>query len=160
MDLTTDRHVTLSGPPALVGPAWLFLAATAIAAVVRASIDFDKGIWLVAFLFLVGFVAQMLLATGQAALRPEGAPPRVVAAEAVLWNVGSLLVPLATMAGGKAGVLVGSLALIAAIGLFARSALAANRGEGTLRPLYLLFAVFMAVSVATGIGLSWASPWL
>lgn len=159
MDLTTDRHVTLSGPPALIFPAWIFLAATAAATIVRASVDFDKGIWLVAFLFLVGFVAQMLFATGQAALRPEGVSARVIGVEAALWNAGSLLVPLATMAGGKAGVLVGSLALIAAIGLFARSALGTSRGEGTLRPLFLLFAAFMAVSVATGIGLSWTSPW-
>lgn len=159
MDLTTDRHVTLSGPPALIGPAWLFLGATLLATVVRASIEFDKGIWLVAYLLLVGCVAQALFATGQAALRPEGVEPRLIAAEAVLWNAGSLLVPLATMAGGKAGVLVGSVALIAAIVLFAGSALRSNRGHGNIRPLYLLFAVFMTISVATGIGLSWARPW-
>lgn len=159
MNLTTDRHLTLSGPPALVWPAWGFLGATAVATVVRASVEFDKGIWLVAYLLLVGFVAQILFATGQAALRPDGIPPRVVAAEAVLWNAGSVLVPVATLAGGKAGVVVGSLALIAAVLLFARSALGAVRGHGNLRPLFLLFCCFMAVSVATGIGLSWASPW-
>ncbi len=160
MDWTRDRHLALSAPPALIWPAVLFLTATAILTIVRAAVEFDKGIWLVAFLFLVGFVAQVLAAVGQSAIRPGRTPASSVVAEALLWNAGSLLVPLGTLTGGKAGVILGSVALIAALVLFGRSVTGPGTRPGTLRALYLLFVIFMAVSVATGIGLSWSQPWL
>ncbi|MCO5316740.1 MAG: hypothetical protein M9938_11360 [Solirubrobacterales bacterium] len=160
MELTRDRRVTLAGPPALIWPASLFLAVTGVVTIIRAATPFEDGIWLIAFLLLVGFLAQVLLAVGQAALRPEGISGSRVAAEALLWNVGTVLVPVGTMTGGKLGVILGSIALIAALALFARSGIEAGAGGGLLRPIYLLFAVFMAVSVATGIGLSWTQPWL
>lgn len=160
MNLTRDRRVTLAGPPALVWPATAFLVVTAIVTVVRAATFFENGIWLIAFLLLVGCVAQMLLALGQAALRPEGAGRARIAAEACLWNAGSVLVPLGTLTGGKAGVVIGSLSLVAALFLFARSALESPSGAQPLWSLYWVFILFMAVSVLTGIGLSWSEPWL
>lgn len=160
MNPTRDRHLTLAAPPALVWPSALFLAATAIVTIARAVVEFDRGIWLVAFLLLVGFLAQLLLALGQSSLRPEGTPGGRVAAEAWLWNVGAILVPLGTMADGKAGVIAGSLALIAALVLFARSALEASSGAQPLWSLYWAFILFMGVSIATGIGLSWSQSWL
>jgi hypothetical protein len=75
----------------------LSLAAAAVAAVVRAVAPFDHGIWLVAYLLLVGFLAQVLLAAGQDSLyRRAGRLPggRLVRMEAVLWNAGVVFVPL------------------------------------------------------------------
>lgn len=159
MDLTRDRHATLSGPPALLWPAAAFLAAAGGAAVIRAAVDFDNGIWLVAFLLLVGSVAQLLLALGQSVLHPEGTEPGRVAAEAILWNVGAVLVPLGTLTTGKAWVVAGSAALVAGLLLFGRSALESSSGMQPLRTLYWTLILFMGVSVLTGVALSWAEPW-
>lgn len=159
MDWTRDRRLTLSAPPALIWPAVLFLIATAILAIVRAAVEFEKGIWLIAFLLLVGFVAQIVAAVGQSAIRTGRTPSSSVVAESLLWNAGSVLVPIGALTGGKAGVILGSLALIAALVLFGRSVSGPEVRRGTLRALYLLFVVFMAASVATGIGLSWSQPW-
>jgi len=159
VNLTRDRHVTLSGPPALLWPAAAFLAATGGAAVIRAAVSFDNGIWLVAFLLLVGSVAQLLLALGQSALHPEGTAPGRVTAEAILWNVGAVLVPLGTLTGGKAWVVVGSAALVAGLVLFGQSTLESSSGAQPLWTLYWILILFMGVSVVTGIALSWAEPW-
>lgn len=158
-NLTGDRSVTLSGPPALLWPAAAFLAVTAIVTIIRAATYFESGIWLIAFLLLVGVVAQILLALGQAALRPEGTASGRILTEAWLWNLGTVLVPLGTLTDGKAGVVIGSLLLLAALVLFARSALEATSGAQPLWSLYWVFILFMAVSVLTGIGLSWSDSW-
>lgn len=159
MDWTRDRHLTLSAPPALVWPAVVLLLVTAAVTIVRAAVEFDKGIWLIAYLLLVGVVAQILLAVGQSAIRTGRTPAASVTAEALLWNAGSVLVPAGTLTGGKGGVLLGSVALIAALVLFARNVTGTGARKGTLRGLYLLFTIFMGISVATGIGLSWSQPW-
>ena len=51
------------------------LVAAASVAVLRATQPFEHGIWLVAYLFLVGFLAQLLLGRGQAALLSVPACP-------------------------------------------------------------------------------------
>jgi hypothetical protein len=73
------------------------LVTAVFAAAARAIEPFDHGIWLVAYLFLVGFLAQYLLARGQsmlfAASQPGGdAPP--IGAQAALWNAGVVAVPV------------------------------------------------------------------
>jgi hypothetical protein len=90
----------------------LSLVAAALAAVLRAATSFDHGIWLVAHLFLVGFLAQVLLAVGQDSLcgHSGGRPRRrLVRVEAVLWNLGVVSVPLGVLANARIAVVIGSL---------------------------------------------------
>lgn len=166
-------------------PATLFLIAALTVAVVRTFTYFDNGIWLVAYLLLVGFLAQYLLGEVQSEVTggPDGGgptegergsmvPPEIVRLESLLWNAGSVLVPLSVMAGGKAGVIVGSIGLALALVLFGRVAFPGtttipgtaghgsgrNGGNGMLL-VYRLLILFMAVSVITGIVLAWGRPW-
>jgi hypothetical protein len=88
----SDAHHTAPHRRPFSGLAFLFLAAALVAAVVRASEPFDHGIWLVAYLFLVGFLAQLLLGLGQTALREQALQPasaQTVRAQAILWSVGA-----------------------------------------------------------------------
>jgi hypothetical protein len=59
---------------------------------------FDQGVWLVAYLFLVGFLAQLLLGRGQAALMVAGEADHVpVRFQVALWNAGAVLMPLGVL---------------------------------------------------------------
>src|SRR5215204_2443966 len=92
----------------------LSLAGAAVAAVVRAATPFDHGIWLVAYLFLVGFLAQTLLAAGQDSLYRRAGRPlsgRLVRMEVVLWNLGVVAVPLGVLVNARIAVVIGSCAL-------------------------------------------------
>src|SRR5213078_2655396 len=96
----------------------LWLAAALIAAVARAIAPFANGIWLVAYLFLVGFVAQVLLARGQAtvlAAAPSDADAPPIGAQATLWNAGVVAVPLGVLVGARIFVVLGSVALLTAL---------------------------------------------
>ena len=105
------------------GPAAVFALAAAAAAVVRSVQPFDHGWWLVAFLALVGGLSQVTLGGGQRALVgcpvPTRPPGRVLVAELVLWNLGTVVVPVGVFAGAPAVVAVGSVALLTALALFA-----------------------------------------
>jgi hypothetical protein len=133
-----------------------FLLAAGIVAGVRAVAPFERGWWLVAYLALVGGLAQALLATGLPA--PAGHRARPVR----LWSIGTIAVALADMLDAPGGVLAGSLALITALVLFARTA--ANgpsppwRDAVRSRGLYLLLVVFMVASVVIGCYLADALP--
>jgi hypothetical protein len=100
--------------------------AAAIALAVRIADPFAHGAWLVAYLVLVGFGAQLLLGVGQAALLSAGGwtlpPRRVRLAQALLWNFGVVAVPAGVLAQTRLAVVVGSLSLIAALASLARTA--------------------------------------
>jgi hypothetical protein len=139
------------------GCASLWLAAALIAAVARAIEPFAHGIWLVAYLFLVGFLAQVLLARGQAtvlAAAPSDAGDPPIGAQVALWNAGVVAVPLGVLVEARVFVVVGSVALLSALAAFWR---AASRGAGVG---YLTLMVFMAASVLIGTALAWDTPWL
>jgi hypothetical protein len=137
-----------------------------VAAVARAIEPFAHGIWLVAYLFLVGFLAQLLLARGQAtvlAAAPLDADPPI-GAQAILWNAGVGSVPLGVLVGARVFVVVGSVALLTALAAFWRAsrprrsesgAVSGGAGVG-----YLALMVFMAGSVLIGTALAWDTPWL
>jgi hypothetical protein len=141
------------------------LAAATVAGAVRAAAPFDHGIWLVAYLFLVGFLAQTLLAAGQDSLyRRAGRSPsaRLVRMEAVFWNLGVVAVPLGVLVDARIAVVIGSCALLPALGLFARSlGISANFHRSIPIPMaYMALVLAMATSVVIGTALAWAIPWI
>jgi hypothetical protein len=148
------------------GCASLWLAAALIAAVARAIEPFAHGIWLVAYLFLVGFLAQVLLAGGQAtvlAAAPSDAGDPPIGAQVTLWNAGVVAVPLGVLVDARVFVVLGSVALLSALAAFwqasrprrSESGAAGGAGVG-----HLALMVFMAASVLIGTALAWDTPWL
>jgi hypothetical protein len=149
------------------GCASFWLAAALIAAVARAIEPFAHGIWLVAYLSLVGFLAQVLLAHGQTtvlAAAPSDADDPPIGAQAVLWNAGVVAVPLGVLIDARVFVVLGSVALLTALAAFWRASRprrsesgGASGGAGVG---YLALMVFMAASVLIGTALAWDTPWL
>lgn len=122
---------------------------------------FAHGWWLVAYLSLVGGVAQLILAPGVVALARIRDPRTYDLShsmlELLLWNVGTIIVAVADLMGRPVGVLVGSVLLIAALFLFTlelrttlRRTSTAGRAAVTWAWLYGGFLVFMAASTAIG----------
>lgn len=147
------------------GAALAFLGAAAVVAAVQLAAPLTRGWWLVAYLALVGGVAQALLGNGQLALvaRTAGAhaPGRGWwVAPWALWNAGTITVAATDLAGSAAGVLAGSAALLVALALFAghlHGARACPRCAPSLwTGAYAALVVFLAVSVFTGAGLAGA----
>jgi len=145
----------------------LWLAMAVLAAAARAIAPFDHGIWLVAYLFLVGFLAQYLLARGQhllvAAGRP-GADASPIRAQATLWNAGVVAVPVGVFVDARFVVVVGSVALLAALAAFWPRSRGA-RSQSAMAPPTLVIAytaliLFMAASALVGTALAWDTPWL
>ena len=143
------------------------LLAAALAAGIRAVEPFEHGIWLVAYLFLVGFLAQLLLGAGQSALlRAAGrpAPPRRARrGQLVLWNLGVVAVPVGVLAGARLAVVIGGVALLAALDSFSSSARPVLATADTLTGLrcgYLALLWLMAASTFVGTGLAWDMNWL
>jgi hypothetical protein len=158
-------HTARHGRP-FSGLAALFLAAAVVAAAVRASEPFDHGIWLIAYLFLVGFLAQLLLGLGQTALRGRAVRPaaaQTVRAQAIFWNAGGITVPLGVLANTRLPVVIGSCALLAALALFSDSLRLAPpqgpRRAASIRRAYAALLLLMAASVFVGTALAWDIPW-
>ena len=106
----------------------VFVAAAAVVGTANLLVPFERGWWLTAYLFLVGGLAQLLLARGQDALTaaphvPSGAH---VWAQWALWNTGTAVVAVADMARVMPAVDVGSAALLIALLLYL---LGVRRGE-------------------------------
>jgi len=149
-ELLTPTRVEASSPrrspsPAIAAAA--FAVASIVVALVRTAVPFAHGWWLVAYLLLVGGVAQVLLAYGAS---PAG-HARSSRSSFWLWNAGTLAVAISDLLGAPAGVLAGSLALLAALALFAARA--------RRRAPYLLLILFLAGSVLVGCFLGRAFPW-
>jgi hypothetical protein len=81
-----------------------------------------------------------------------------------LWNAGVILVPAGVLIGVRLPVVIGGLALLAALSLFARSARAARKAEPEPRrglwAAQVALIAFMAASVLVGTALAWEKPWL
>ncbi len=123
---------------------------------------FSHAGWLVAYLFLVGFLAQVLLARGQVALAgPSGTAN--VSLQAALWNAGVIAVPLGVFTDARLWVVLGGLALLITLVSFWRTTVPTplgRNGPGRLQAAYILLIVAMALSSFIGIGLAWHRPWL
>jgi hypothetical protein len=154
--------------PRLFGTcASLSLAAAVLAAAARAIEPFAHGMWLVAYLVLVGFLAQLLLGRCQAMLLATG-PPGIssppIRAQAALWNAGVVAVPLGVLVGARLFVVLGSVALLTSLAAFwqAYRSLSSESGAapGALGIGYRALILFMAASVLVGTALAWDTPWL
>jgi hypothetical protein len=151
----------------LTAAALTSLAAAAIALTIRVLEPFDHGTWLVAYLVLVGFLAQLLLGRGQVALVAAGGlppPPRGVRlAQALLWNFGVLTVPVGVLANTRLAVVVGSVSLLVALASLwetARPALPGSDARSTRRGwAYALLLLAMTASTMIGTALAWEIPW-
>jgi hypothetical protein len=80
----------------------------------------------------------------------------------VLWNLGSLVVPVGVLADVAVVVTLGSVAVLAALVLFARGASALRRDVRGRAIIYLAVVLGLAVSVVVGSALAHAGPgaWL
>jgi len=141
------------------------LAAAVLAAVARAIEPFAHGIWLVAYLFLVGFLAQLLLGRWQASLlsaRPSAAGSPPIRTQAGLWNAGVVAVPLGVLGDVRLLVVLGSVALLVSLAAFWQTyrSLSPGIASGALGMSYVALIVFMGASVLVGTALAWDIPWL
>lgn len=142
-----------------------FLVAATIAAIMNARTPFAHGWWLVAYLSLVGGVAQLLLGPGLIAVANRGTSNRQAlrysAAEIVLWNVGTAIVAVADLAVTPDGVVVGSVLLGLALALFARELKDVNavsdKPTRAWRGGYAALLVFLALSTVVGTILAYSS---
>jgi hypothetical protein len=142
--------------------AGLSLFGGVLAAVIAVVWHFSHAAWLVAYLFLVGFLAQALLARGQTVLAGPTAADDV-AWQAALWNAGVVAVPAGVFTNARLWVVLGGLALLAALVLFWRDTSPTplgRRGPPLVQAAYILLIAVMALSTFIGIGLAWQRPWL
>lgn len=153
--------------PELQAAALASLAAALVALVVRMAEPFEHAAWLVAYLVLVGFLAQLLLGRGQAALLSAGDLPvpsrRKRLAQTVLWNLGVVAVPLGVLTEARLAVVVGSVSLLTALEslwMTVRPILASElQRRGRLGSGYVALLVSMTASVFVGSVLAWDIPW-
>lgn len=157
----------ITSRPDLTAAALASLAAAAFALAIRVLEPFDHGTWLVAYLFLVGFLAQLLLGRGQAALLSAAglpAPRRGVRlAQALLWNFGVIAVPAGVLGDTRLAVVAGSVSLLVALALLWETARPMLPGSD-VRPTrsgwaYALLLLTMTASTLIGTALAWDIPW-
>jgi hypothetical protein len=158
-------------PPPLSGP---INPATALAGVslfaacattgIQIATPFDNGVWLVAYLILVGFAAQALLARGQIALLGSSARKRAIQAQVVLWNLGVVAVPFGVLADARLSVVLGGISLLAALATYWRTTRPGYGAPGSaparLRYGYTALLMLMTASVFAGTAMAWDRPWL
>jgi hypothetical protein len=123
---------------------------------------FSHAAWLVAYLFLVGFLAQALLERGQAALAGRRARAKI-RFQAALWNAGVIAVPIGVFTDARLWVVLGGLSLLIALVSFWRATSRSRlrrSGPVRLQTAYILLLAVMAISSFVGIGLAWHRPWL
>ncbi len=124
-----------------------------LVAAVTGPTDFELGSWLAAYLVLVGGVAQVALGLGQVVLAAPAPSPRMVVAEAALWNLGLVATITGSLVALPAVSTVGGAATMGALILF----LVGVRGAGA-RPVAVLYRVVVAVvllSAPIGLVLAW-----
>lgn len=137
-----------------------FLSAAAIIATLLGftSTAIVHGWWLVAYLGLVGGVAQLMLGPGLIALGRRSGVATVAMRHKffalALWNVGTIIVAMADLANSPSAVLGGSVLLVAGLAIFTvglRDVTAATqRSMSGWERLYALLLVFLGVSVVIG----------
>ena len=81
-------------------------------AAVNSAAPFAHGSWLAAYLVLVAGVSQVLLGVGRRALLVREPPRRLIRAQVLLWNAGSVAVPAGVLGDATLLVTAGSLALL------------------------------------------------
>jgi hypothetical protein len=152
-----DRRDLLTG-------GFVSLVATIIAAAIFIFSPFAHGGWLIAYLGLVGFAAQVLLGAGQAALLAASASPSpspgARLAQAGFWNVGVVAVPAGVLTETRALVVAGSVSLTAALISFLWSVRPSlGPGRTWLTRSYAGLLAGLMASVLVGTALARDLPW-
>ncbi len=143
----------------------LALGAGLVAIVIQLLSPFDHGVWLIAYLLLVGSLAPYLLATGEEALLARRSAARIVNVQPSLWGAGTIAVPAGVLLDSRLLVALGSIALLTALASMASAGLARRPRPSTpartrLESAYGALIVFMTVSVGIGLALAWNTPWV
>ena len=138
--------------------------ATAFAIALRVATPFDHGIWLIAYLLLVGSAAPWWLAAGEVRLLDD--PARGGAElQAGAWLAGMIAVPAGVLLEARLLVVIGAAALVVALVSLTRRAFAAGArplpgATPGSRRIHAALIAFMALSAAVGVLLAWDTPWL
>ena len=132
---------------------------------VRSATAFDHGIWLVAYLFLVGCAAPWLLAVGERRVLRGAERGFGVEAVAGLWLWGTIAVPAGVLAEVRILVVAGAVGLVTSLTLLVVRAFAGSADPAPGRSVPGLAAhaaliLAMAVSTVIGVLLAWSYPWL
>jgi hypothetical protein len=140
-------------------------AAGLAAIAIRLAHDFDHGIWLVAYLLLVGCLAPALLAIGERRLLADPLAGDGARSAAALWLAGVVMVPAGVLADARILVCLGAVCLVLALLALLERAFAGGAAPARGRRRAELTAhavVILAMAVSTGIGvlLAWGRPWL
>lgn len=128
------------------------IIAGGLVAAISATAPSEGGAWTAAYLVLVGGVAQIALALGQAVFAARSPAPRVAHAQFAAWNLGNAGVIVGTLAGLVVLVALGGALLVLALLL----ALVITRGArgGWLLLGFRALIVIVLVSVPVGIVLA------
>lgn len=140
----------------------LCVIAGGLVAAVTAPAPTEHGTWVAAYLVLVGGVAQAGLGLGQAMFTARTSA-RVVAVEAVGWNVGNASVIVGNLLGVTALVDLGGAFLVIALILLARGVSPARArpvagGAKWYLHGYRLLVLILLVSIPIGLILARAQP--
>jgi hypothetical protein len=151
----TETAAALSG-------ASLFVACAVTG--IQIANPFENGVWLVAYLMLVGCAAQVLLGRGQTALTGSTVSPGTIYCQLALWNFGVVAVPLGVLTDTRLSVVLGAMGLLAALRSYWSVTCHAHRSSAPvpagLRVGYLMLLALMVASVFIGTALAWDRPWL
>jgi hypothetical protein len=139
-----------------------FIGAAVVVAAVHLATPITRGWWLVAYLTLVGGLAQLLLFGGLVALARRSATrmpgAAVIKRRVVLWNAGTLIVAVMDLVELQIGVVVGAGALVVALVMFARDLRDVDLAAPALRDRwsagYALLLIVLGCSVAIGVALA------
>jgi hypothetical protein len=148
--------------PASSALAFRWLAMARIAAASRTIEPFDHGIWPVAYLFLVGFLAHCLLARGPDTLVAAGqpsadAPP--IRAQATFWNARMVAVPVGVFVTRGYWSSLAALPCLPRSGRIWQHPAFANCLSDSPNRLYGADRV-IAASALVGTTFAWDTPWL
>lgn len=107
--------------------------------------------WAVAYIVLVAGVAQLVLGFGQAQLAPRQPSRRVVASEAVAFNLAHVAVLLGTIAGAVWVVDIGAGFIVFALALFIWSVRGAGGGNRWLLYGYRVMILIVLITAPIGV---------
>lgn len=142
-----DLRVPVWPPFVLAGG--LCVVAGGLVAAATASTPSELGSWTAAYLVLVGGVAQLLLASGQAILTTEHSPT-LARVEFVCWNLGNAAVVAGTLSGRPWPVTAGGCVLLVALVSFLFACRRSVRGGRAMLYGYRALAGFLGLSVVAG----------
>jgi hypothetical protein len=134
------------------------IVAGGLVAAVNSATPFAHGSWLSAYLVLVAGVSQLGLDLGAQILPVHQPPATTRRIQVALWNLGNLAVAAGVLADAPAAVAAGSVALLVALGSFARCVGRGRRSGRRWVVAYHAAVVALAVSVGIGCVLAGATP--